>query len=63
MSGEDFAFWVSRLCVLYESGSDAEFADKLRSFAAECEVEVSDDDLREWFRLDDGTLEMEGRKS
>lgn len=54
MSGHEFAGWISKLCVLEQSGiSDVEFIDNLRSFAAECGVEVNDADLAAYFQFDE----------
>ena len=52
MTGHDFAAWVSKLMVQYANARDAEFHESLCGFAAELGVELSDDDVADWFVLD-----------
>lgn len=57
MEPGDFLASLSKLCVLHESGSDAEFKRSAENFASELGVDLSEADWSEWFRFDDGSIE------
>lgn len=49
----DFAGWASKLITLDGSGTVAEFKDAIKSFASECGVELDDEAIKEFFRIED----------